>query len=693
MRISTLYIAASQRGSGLLMISLGIMEMLKASYPRIAYVRPIIADKAHEDEDIAFMRTYFALDIDYANMWVYDVADVTSLIAQNQERRIYDTIIAHVKALESSYDIIVCSGLDLDRFDAIVDFDINLRIASNLNALYIPILNAKNLDTFDLSKELTHTSNRYESLYGGKTLATFINRVDASHLATLVAKRTSPMHFYLPETAELDRPTVNDVISTLSCDILHGNPEDFRRVIMGTKIASMGLENFIQHIDEGDLVIVSGDRADIIIGTIASMYSRHFPHIAGIVLTGGLVPHRALLHLIKGLNDFAIPIVSVDTDTYTTAMALQKMPARIRPHSQRKIALAMGLFATHVDTQAIQAQLVEQKSTIMTPSMFEYMLMSRASKKRMRIVLPESEDARILQATEIVLRRKVVDVILLGKEESIKHQAQSLGIDVSSATIIDPQTSALTQGYIERFYEMRKAKGLTLEAARDAFAHGSYFGTMMVAMGDADGMVSGATHTTADTIRPALQIIKTTPDVTIVSSCFFMCMDHEVLVYADCAINQNPNAQELAEIAITSAKTAAQFGIEPKIAMLSYSTGSSGHGSDVELVVEATRITKTQAPHLLIEGPIQYDAAIDPTVARQKLPHSAIAGHASVFIFPDLNTGNNTYKAVQRAANAIAVGPVLQGLNKPVNDLSRGCTIADIVNTVAITAIQAQENV
>ena len=313
--------------------------------------------------------------------------------------------------------------------------------------------------------------------------------------------------------------------------------------------------------------------------------------------------------------------------------------------------------------------------------------MAKNAKKT--IVLPESEDDRILRATEIILRRHLAKIILLGDSETIKQRSLQLGLDISQATIINPLESEKLQQYSEIFYESRKAKGLSLQAAKDALNHKTYFATMMVHTGEADAMVSGASHTTADTIRPALQIIKTHPDVSIVSSLFFMCLDTQVLVYADCAVNQDPTAEELAQIAISTAKTASQFAIEPKIAMLSYSTGDSGSGDDVDKVKKATEIIKKQYPSLLIDGPIQYDAAIDKGVAKAKLPNSKVAGEANIFIFPDLNTGNNTYKAVQRSTGAIAIGPILQGLNKPVNDLSRGCSVADIVNTVAITAIQA----
>jgi phosphate acetyltransferase len=381
--------------------------------------------------------------------------------------------------------------------------------------------------------------------------------------------------------------------------------------------------------------------------------------------------------------------LSTSWDTYQSVVKINEIKVKITPDSSRKIALAMGLFFDNIDAKSILIHLNTPTHHSMTPAMFQYTLFEKARNNKKTIVLPESEDERILRASEILLRRGVANIILLGDREEILHRAGILGLDLSDAQIIDPNTSYLRERFIDEFYHIRQHKGLQIQAAHDAMAHGNYFGTMLVYKGLADGMVSGAIHTTADTVRPALQIIKTAPGISIVSSVFFMCLETQVLVYGDCAVNQNPDANELAQIAISSAKTAKAFGIEPRVAMLSYSTGESGSGEDVEKVKAATHIAKTIDPSLLIEGPIQYDAAIDSNVASIKLPHSDVAGKANVFIFPDLNTGNNTYKAVQRSSGAIAIGPVLQGLNKPINDLSRGCLVEDIVNTVAITAIQA----
>jgi phosphate acetyltransferase len=418
---------------------------------------------------------------------------------------------------------------------------------------------------------------------------------------------------------------------------------------------------------------------------------KNFP-MSWIILTGNLTLPESIKNLLKGLDTFGLQILTTIFDTYQAATKIEGIKAKISSTSERKIALGMGLFFDNIDTALLLSKLDTLAQPIMTPVMFEYTLFEKARANKKTIVLPEGEDERILRATEIILHRGIANIILLGNPDEIAHHAGILGLDISKATIINPDTSPLLETFSDAFYRMRQHKGLQLPAAQDAMVHTTYFGTMLVHQGFADGMVSGATHTTADTIRPALQIIKTKPEVSIVSSLFFMCLDTKVLVYGDCAVNQNPNEHELAQIAISCAKTAKAFDLQPRVAMLSYSTGESGSGEDVEKVKMATRIAKEIQPDLLIEGPIQYDAAVDCDVASLKLPESKVAGKANVFIFPDLNTGNNTYKAVQRSSGAIAIGPILQGLNKPINDLSRGCTLADIVNTVAITAIQASQS-
>ena len=495
--------------------------------------------------------------------------------------------------------------------------------------------------------------------------------------------------YAIPEDATLGKPTVADVTKWLGAQVLYGQ-DQMDTPIDDYIVAAMQVGNFLDYIKKGALVITPGDRADLVLACYASRLSTTYQDVAGIVLTGGLEPHPSIKKLIDGWSGVPLPVLLAEGHTYKVARILMDLYGRIEADDQKKIATALGTFEKHVKGDDFRSRLEAKRSSKITPKMFEYSLIDKAKRQRQHIVLPEGTSARILKAADILLRRGVADLTILGKEDEVKPMISQLGLDLSGAQIINPATSPDYEKYWNTYYDMRKAKGVTEEMARDQMLSPTYFGTMMVQLGQADGMVSGSITTTQETIRPALQIIKTKPGMSIVSSVFLMCLTDRVLVFGDCAVNPSPNAQQLAEIALQSAHTATAFGVEPRIAMLSYSTGSSGSGAEVDKVREATKIAHEMAPELKLEGPLQYDAAIDPEVAALKLPGSEVAGKATVFIFPDLNTGNNTYKAVQRAASAVAIGPVLQGLNKPVNDLSRGCTVEDIVNTVVITAIQAQ---
>jgi len=694
MKSDSLYISSLEPGSGSLIVTMGIMELLKGKLGKVAFFRPVIDELDGRDHDISFVLEKYSLDMSYKECYGFKTHEVEKLMAENRFNDFIESLLEKFKKLEKEYDFVVVEGLHNSSFSQTVDFDINISIAQNLGTPYISVLKGKNKNAMEVFDEISIETDSIKNS-GCTHIATFVNRINPkivnelkANLLTLNIKKT-PIYL-LEEVEELDIPTVSEIKKNLGCIQILGEEKDLRRVVRQSKIAAMKLENFLEYIEDGDLIIVPGDRSDIIIGSLSSVFSKNYPAISGILLTGGLLPHKSIKKLFGGFDNCTMPILSVEDDTYTTAMKVKDVPATITPQSERKIALAMGLFSSNVDLNYLGNKIVsEVTSDTVTPIMFEFGLFERARANKKRIVLPESSDERILRATEILLRRDVAEIILLGDEKIILEKSRTLGIDISKANFINPKTSSLMKKYINSFYELRKKKGLTLEIAKQSLEIDSYFATMMVHCGDADGMVSGAIHTTQDTIRPALQIIKTKPDVSIVSSVFFMCLDTKVLVYGDCAVNQDPNDEQLAQIAMTSSQTAKTFGIEPRVAMLSYSTGDSGKGDDVEKVRAAANIVKEKMPDLLVEGPIQYDAAIDASVAKTKLPNSKVAGKATVFIFPDLNTGNNTYKAVQRSSGAIAIGPVLQGLNKPVNDLSRGCLVADIVNTVAITAIQA----
>jgi phosphate acetyltransferase len=471
--------------------------------------------------------------------------------------------------------------------------------------------------------------------------------------------------------------------------LVAGDGELLSREVEDVLVGAMSIEHLLERLHDGVVVIVPGDRSDILLGLLMAHTAEGFPSLAGIILNGGFTPPAIVERLVDGLGS-RLPLIRTDLGTFKSASAAAGTRGRLTADSQRKVDTALALFEKHTDAEEALAALEVPAPEVVTPLMFEYELLDRARSDRKHVVLPEGSDDRILRAASTLLQREVADLTILGDEASIRSRATELGLDLSAAKVIDPKSGQLLERFAAEYTELRKHKGMTVERAREIVSSVSYFGTMMVQLGLADGMVSGAAHTTAHTIKPSFEIIKTTPGTSVVSSVFLMCLEDRVLVYGDCAVNPDPTAEQLADIAISSAETAAQFGIEPRIAMLSYSTGSSGSGADVDKVRTATELVRERRPDLSVEGPIQYDAAVDASVAQTKMPDSAVAGRATVFVFPDLNTGNNTYKAVQRSAGAVAVGPVLQGLRKPVNDLSRGALVQDIVNTVAITAIQAQ---
>ena len=690
----SIYIASAEPRAGSLIITLGFMEILKGHFERVAFFRPIIHDGEVIDNGIDFMLKHFKLDMRYEECCGFTISEYTEAYGNNREEQLHEALIRKVNKLHKAYDFVVIEGYSPNEFTSVFDFDINIEIAKNLNTVLVPVIKAKGKSSSKIVNEVQFI-REVISEEGCTHLATFINRANEDIIEN-IKKRIKTQEideqiYILPEVKELNSPTLHQITKALKAKMIMGNQEQLQHTVYGNKIAAMGVENYLSHINSGDIVIVPGDRIDIIIISLLSFYAKNHKNIIGIILSGGVSLSPSIMKLLEDFSETVIPIFTVESDSYETAIALEKIPANITVESTRKITLAKGIFSAAIDKEKLSKRFMSSTNTTLTPIMFQYRLFEQAQSKRQKIVLPESEDERILRAAEILIRRDIVDIVLLGDRNVIEKQCMKIDLDISKAEIINPEESPLTEQFSQLFYEMRKEKGLTLAVARDAMTHVNYFATMMVQEGLADGMVSGAAHTTADTVRPALQIIKTKADISIVSSIFFMCLDTKVLVYGDCAVNMDPTAAQLAQIAISSADTAKAFGIEPKVALLSYSTGASGTGPEVEKVREATKLAQAMRPDYLIEGPIQYDAAIDEKVAKKKLPNSKVAGKATVFIFPDLNTGNNTYKAVQRSTGALAIGPVLQGLRLPVNDLSRGCLVDDIVNTVAITAIQAQQ--
>jgi phosphate acetyltransferase len=692
---NSLYIAAMAPGSGKSVIALGIMELLSRRIRRVGYFRPVVPSAKEPDNNIRLIKSRYNLDLSYEEMAAYTHEEARNLVADGQIETVFKNILNKYKQLENKSKFVLCEGTDFTGVGSAFEFEFNAEVANHLGCPILALVNGRNKSPDETIDAMQVARESFEEK-GCMVLATIINRVDINRFIDVknqikkMGLQKEPIYI-LPQEPTLGRSTVGEIARNLNAQILQGDPKGLNREIHDFKVAAMNLPHFLDRIADGDLIITPGDRADVILASLATTVSETSPNIAGLLLTGGLTPEDPVQRLMEGFKKHSpVPVIRVETDTYTTAMNASVVRSELTPENDRKIAAALGVFESHVNTKQLEDRIEVVRSNRVTPIMFEYMLIERAKAVRKHIVLPEGQEQRILRASEILLRRGVVDITLLGNPEEIRNKIGALGINLEGIQIIDPLTSEWRKDFAQTYFELRKHKGISEKMAEDTVTDVSYFGTLMVYKDLADGMVSGAIHTTGETILPALQIIRTQPGFSVVSSVFLMCLADRVLVYGDCAVNPDPNAEQLAEIAISSAETAAIYDIEPRIAMCSYSTGESGKGAEVDKVRQATRIARDRRPDLKIEGPIQYDAAVDAGVARTKLPESEVAGKATVFIFPDLNTGNNLYKAVQRSANAVAIGPVLQGLKKPVNDLSRGCTIPDIVNTVAITAIQAQ---
>lgn len=697
----SLYVTATEELSGKSVVLLGVMQMILRELNNVSFFRPIINDTVNgaRDHDIDLILGHFRIDVPYEETFGYTLSQARELINSGQQEFLLESILNKYKQLEAKYDFVLCEGTDFTGKNATFEFNINADIAVNLGT---PVLLVSSGREKTPEEVVSSTQLNIDTLEekGVDLVCCVVNRAPSGFndemISNILAKVRckQPMHFYtIPESDALGKPTVNDVKRWMNGQVLYGH-NGLNSLVDNYVVAAMHISNFLQYIKSGSLIITPGDRSDIVLASLSSRLSSKYPDISGIVLTGGLQPGESEKRLIDGWTGVPVPVISVEGHTYQTIQVLNKLYGRIEVEDSQRIATALGDFDGNIDVLKLRHRVVERRSSKVTPKMFEYSLVEKAARHRQRIVLPEGAGERILHAADILLRRGVADLILLGREDDIRSKADTLGLQIKDAEIINPYESIHYDDFVATYAEVRKHKGILEDTARDRMSDPTYFATMMVYKGLADGMVSGSMTTTAQTIRPAFEFIKTKPGASIVSSVFLMCLKDRVLVFGDCAVNTNPDAQGLAEIAVSSAETARIFGIEPRVAMLSYSTGTSGSGEDVDKVAEATDLAR----QLIIEhdldvpiaGPLQYDAAIDPEVAATKMPDSDVAGRATVFIFPDLNAGNNTYKAVQRAANVVAIGPVLQGLKKPVNDLSRGCTVSDIVNTVAITAIQAQ---
>ena len=697
----SIYITSAEGHTGKSTIALGVLDALMRVTPRVGVFRPIARSSAERDYVLELLLAHDGVHLDYE-----DCVGVTYDDVRADPDKALATIIARFKAVEAQCDAVVVIGSDYTDVGSPAELGYNARIAANLAAPVLLVLSGR--DQQQRAEQLGTTTARTPAAVSqlaalalaelaaerAELFAVIVNRadpdaaietIDAVHA---VQSEATPV-WTIPEDRSLVAPSIRGILTAVDGRLVKGDDDLLAREALSVVVAGMSMVNVLPRLTADSVVIIPADRTEVLLAALLADAAGTFPSIAGIVLNGPFPLPETIERLLDGLAS-RVPIIATDLGTYDTAVRVMGARGRLAADSRRRYDTALGLFQTHVDISELTRLLGLAEATVVTPLMFEYGLIERARSDRKHIVLPEGGDDRILRAAATLLARDVAELTILGEESAIRARAVELGLDISAARIICTTDPAYVEKFAAEYARLRAHKGVTLAQAADTVTDVSYFGTMMVHLGLADGMVSGAAHTTAHTIRPSFEIIKTRPGVDVVSSVFLMALADRVLVYGDCAVIPDPTSVQLADIAISSAQTARQFGIDPRVAMLSYSTGESGSGADVDKVREATALVRERAPELLVEGPIQYDAAADAAVAKAKLPESDVAGRATVFVFPDLNTGNNTYKAVQRSAGAVAIGPVLQGLNKPINDLSRGALVDDIVNTVAITAIQAQ---
>ncbi len=680
----SIYVASPEGYTGKSSIALGLVDLLVSKVQRVGVFRPVARTEKGRDSVLQLLLNVDGVDLDYdACIGVhYDQVHADPEAALG-------TIVQRYREMERQCDAVVIVGSDYTDVASPNELAFNARIAANLGSPVILVLRALDRTPEEI-RQVADVAIAEIQAGHATVVAVVANRCNPGDLeAVAAALKDSLPVFTLPEIPLLSAPTVGELMESVEGVLTAGDPALLSREAEGVMVGAMSMEHLLDRLHDGAVVITPGDRSDILLGLVSAHAAASFPSLSAVILNGGFTPAPQVTRLVEGLGQ-RLPIITTQLGTFATASRAAETRGMLSTGSQRKLDTAKATFEAHVAGDKVVQLLDVPRSEVVTPLMFEYELIERARRNRKHIVLPEGTDDRILRAASTLLARGVADITLLGVESSIRARANELSLDLDEATVIDPHDEEYRTRFAEVYAQLRAHKGMTVERAREIVPSVSYFGTLMVHLGLADGMVSGAIHTTAHTIKPALEFIKTVPGTSIVSSVFFMCLADRVLVYGDCAVNPDPTAEQLADIAISSATTAAQFGVKPRVAMLSYSTGESGFGADVDKVRTATRLVKERRPDLIVEGPIQYDAAVDASVAQTKMPDSEVAGKATVFIFPDLNTGNNTYKAVQRSAGAVAVGPVLQGLRKPVNDLSRGALVKDIVNTVAITAVQAQ---
>jgi phosphate acetyltransferase len=694
----SVYVASVEGHTAKSVVALGVLEALTKKYQKVGVFRAIAPTEHDAVLELLLESTNTDFDLQES------VGVSYHQMHQTPEKAI-GIILDRFKALEAKCDAVVILGSDYTDVFSPAEFSFNARVATNLSAPLIIVFNGREIHATSehLGQAKPRSSQDLMSMAElamqevkeahTTVLAAVVNRADPERLDSIKSALGNALPkdvpvWVVPEEQLLSAPRMGQILEAVSGNLLFGSEARLRTEALDLVVAAMTPEHVLERVSENAVVVVPADRTDVLLALLMADSSKNFPQLAGIVLNGGFALPRLISELISGLSP-TLPVITTEGRSFDTTMKISAARGKVTASDPQKLVLARKLVLDHLDVGVLTNRLESLESKAITPLAFEYSLAQRARENKKRIVLPEGSDDRILQAADEILRKQIASLIILGNEQSVRARASELGLDLSLAEVIDPGASKHFEACVNEYITQRSHKGVTKDQAVQKMLDVSYFGTMLVKLGIADGMVSGAAHTTAHTITPAFEFIKTKPGVSVVSSVFLMALEDRVLVYGDCAVIPEPTAEQLADIAISSAQTARNFAIEPHVAMLSYSTGASGSGADVDRVREATRLVRERETGLSVEGPIQYDAAVDIAVAKAKLPESTVAGHATVFIFPDLNTGNNTYKAVQRTSGAVAIGPILQGLNMPVNDLSRGALVADIVNTIAITAIQA----
>lgn len=705
-RTHVFYVSSTGPGVGLTSISLGLVRALDREGRRVRFHKPVRqpGDEEGPERSSHFVRQ--TSDIDPPEPIPFRHA--AELLRSGDTGRLLEEIIEKFQQASEGAEVVVVEGLVATAEEPGMD-TLNEEIATALDAEIILAATAT-AGALDEFSERVQTAAR---LYGGtdadKVLGCVVNRINAPQEVT-GAVRTAreesgeeltfetlaelPVFgdsFHLlgavPWEQQLASPRTRDIAEYLGARILNAGEIDRRRVV-DVSLCARTVVNMTNRLRPDALIVTPGDRDDVILATC--MAAVNGVPLAGLLLTSGIEPAKGITDLCERAYQLGLPVLLVDTDSYITAANCAAMDVGVPIDDLERIEGVMDEVATHLRMDWLLDRLETELEPRLSPPAFRYMLVNRARDADRRIILPEGDEPRTIEAAVQCQNRGIARCVLLAKREEVERVAAAQGTELPDGIeILAPED--VRERYVQPMVELRKHKGLTDVMARQQLEDNVVLGTMMLARGEVDGLVSGAVHTTANTVRPALQLIKTAPDAKLISSVFFMLLPEQVVVYGDCAINPDPNAEELADIALQSAASARAFGIEPRVAMISYSTGASGSGTDVDKVREATQIAQRARPDLLIDGPLQYDAAFNEKVARLKAPDSKVAGRATVFIFPDLNTGNTTYKAVQRSANVVSIGPMLQGLLRPVNDLSRGALVDDIVYTIALTAIQADE--